>query len=115
MMGLASDDRPDPRGVVVLVTELLEHRGGVADSRQGIPELVREHREELVLAAVALLDLTGETAVVERDGGAAPQGADELDVGPGGAAAPNEHPESHGAPPRAPGGRRRPQRPPPPA
>ena len=39
----------------------------VADGPQRVPELVREHGDELLLAAVALLDLSIEPTVVERE------------------------------------------------
>ena len=111
VMGLASDDHPDLRGLVVLATQLLEHGHRVADRRQRIPELVGEHREELVLASVPLLDLAIEAAIVEGDGGAARQIANEIDVGGGVAATGIEHGERH-RPERGPArGERRDDRP----
>ena len=101
VVGLASDDHPDPRGVVVLGSELFEHRDRVADRGQGISKLVGQHREELVLAAIALLDLAIEAPVVERDRRAARQIADEIDVGGGIAAVGFEHGARHRAERRA--------------
>src|SRR4030095_15434944 len=94
---LASDDRPDPCGVVVLTADPLEHAYRVADRAQGISKLVGEHREELVLATIAFLDLAVEASVVAGDGRAAPEVANEIDVGRGVAAAGIEHGEGERA------------------
>jgi hypothetical protein len=45
---------------------VLQHVHGVGDRRERVAQLVREHREELVLALVRLLDLAVEQRVLER-------------------------------------------------
>ena len=53
--------------------EHLQDLDGVADRGQRVAQLVGEHRQELVLAAVVLLDVAVEPGVVDGDGGAAGQ------------------------------------------
>ena len=50
-----------------------QHLNGVADRRQRVAQLVRQHGQELVLAAVALAQLGVEGRVVEGEGGASCQ------------------------------------------
>ena len=42
---------------------------GVADRREGIAQLMREHREKFVLAPISLVNFCIEHAVFERYGG----------------------------------------------
>ena len=55
----------------VLEAEHLEDFDGAADRRQRVAQLVGEHRQEFVLAAVVFLDVAVEPGVVDGDGRAA--------------------------------------------
>ena len=78
---------------------------GVADRRERVAQLVREHREELVLAPVGLLDLAVEPGVVERDGRAAGESSASASASASKRVAPvmreREHARSPGRAPRA--------------
>ena len=63
---------------------------GVQDRRQGVAQLVREHRQELVLAAVGLADLAVEPRVVDELGGLAGVELDQAGLAVGRAVGPGK-------------------------
>ena len=81
LLDLPVDHVARPAEVDVVDAELLEELDGVADRREGIPQFVGEHRQELVLAAVVLLDVPIEPRVVDRYRGAAGEVLGEAEIG----------------------------------
>ena len=83
-----------------IVPRLLGRRGvgarqpqqvqGAEERRQGVAELVREHGQELVLAAVGLADLAVQPRVVDELGGLAGVELHQADLAVGGAMGPGE-------------------------
>ena len=71
LLQLTADDVLCPRELRGIDIALLQHVHGVGDRRKRVAQLVREHRQKLVLAPVLLVELPVQQGIVERDCGAA--------------------------------------------